>query len=310
MRTETHKVPKLSKPVRLQEYGVGLFTMAFTKSALKKALKRNYITVNDKPASTATWIRSEDSIRLHMPDKADSRRESLICLNILFEDDFLAAIYKPAGVLVSGNKFKTIANSLSYCIQHSRLPDAIRPQPVHRLDFSTTGILLAGKTSKSIRLLNKMFERQEIRKSYIAIAIGSMEPEGFIDKEIDGKKAETRFRICSTVPSQKFGQLNLILLNPLTGRRHQLRKHLENIGNPILGDKTYGTGNTTSKGKGMYLHAFSIHFIHLFTLQKTEIFAPIPQRFKKIFVDIEEILANEYNRSIRIDNPSNPLVKN
>ena len=196
-------------------------------------------------------------------------------------------IHKPAGILVSGNSFKTIANALAQNIKESDLPDASRPQPVHRLDYATTGILLVGKTSSSIRTLNKMFENREVKKTYYAVTIGDMNDKGEITLEVDGKKSKSNYSICESVLSEKFGKLNLVQLEPQTGRRHQLRKHLSSIGNPILGDKEYGLENLILKGKGLYLHAYSLKFIHPFTNKEVHIKDELPQRFKKIFITIK-----------------------
>jgi len=285
--TETHIVPKLRTPIRLQEYGVGIFNAALTKSALKKALKKQYITVNDVIATTATFINGGETISLFIPEEVGPKKKLVFPLEVLFEDDHLAVIHKPAGILVSGNRFKTIANALAQNIKPSCLPDATTPQPVHRLDYATTGILLVGKTSSSIRALNEMFENKEVQKSYYAITIGEMNERGKITSEIDGKKSQSNYILSESVPSEKFGKLNLVELEPQTGRRHQLRKHLSSIGNPILGDKDYGIENLILNRKGLYLHAYSLKFTHPFTNEKIHLRDELPQRFKKIFVQIK-----------------------
>ena len=195
-------------------------------------------------------------------------------------------IHKPAGILVSGNSFKTVVNALDQNIKRSNLPDATTPQPVHRLDYATTGILLVGKTSSSIRALNKMFEDKKVMKTYYAITIGEMDYRGKITSKIDGKKSKSNYTLYESVPSKKFGKLNLIQLKPQTGRRHQLRKHLSKIGNPIFGDKEYGNENSILKGKGLYLHAYSLKFIHPFTNEKIHLKDELPEKFKKIFIKI------------------------
>ena len=193
-------------------------------------------------------------------------------------------IHKPAGILVSGNSFKTIANALEQNITGSNLPDATTPKPVHRLDFATTGILLVGKTSSSIRALNKLFENREVKKTYYAVTIGEMKSKGKITSKIDGKESQSNYTLCETVPSPRFGKLNLVQLEPETGRRHQLRKHLSTIGNPILGDKEYGIKNLILNGKGLYLHAYSLKFIHPFINEEVHLKDEFPQRFKNIFI--------------------------
>ncbi|WKN43397.1 RluA family pseudouridine synthase [Tunicatimonas pelagia] len=207
---------------------------------------------------------------------------------MLFEDEYLALIHKPAGVLVSGNRFKTITHALPQNLAPSTLSDATLPQPVHRLDYATTGILLVGKTRSSIRALNNMFENKEVGKTYYAIAIGEMSEVGTIASEIDGKQSRSGYVVQQSVPSKRFGQLNLVRLTPQSGRRHQLRKHLSGIENPILGDREYGAEGLVLTGKGLYLHAYSLEFIHPLTAQKIYVTDELPQRFRKIFGGVKE----------------------
>ncbi len=281
--TQIHIVPELPTPIRLQEYGVGIFSATLTKSALKKTLKKQRIWVNGAIATSATFIKGGETIGLSVPVEISPKKKLIQPLEVLFEDDYLAAIHKPAGILVSGNSFRTIANALVQNLKQSTFADAVIPQPVHRLDYATTGILLVGKTGRSIRSLNKMFEDQKVKKTYYAISIGEMADHGKITQKIDGKNSQSDYVVCKSVPSNKFGKLNLVKLKPKTGRRHQLRKHLSSIGNPILGDREYGFDGMILKGKGLYLHAYSLKFTHPFTKGKVHLKVEIPQRFKKIF---------------------------
>ena len=238
-------------------------------------------------ATSATFINGGETIRLSIPEKMSPKKKLIFKLEVLFEDEYLAVIHKPAGILVSGNSFKTIANALVQNIKKSKLPDATTPQPVHRLDYATTGILLVGKTNSSIRALNKMFEDKKVKKTYYAITIGEMKYRGEITSKIDGKKSQSKYALIAAVPSKRFGKLNLVKLKPKTGRRHQLRKHLSSIGNPILGDKDYGIQDLILNGKGLFLHAYSLKFKHPFTNEKVHLKDGVPPRFKKIFIQIK-----------------------
>ncbi|MFD2585437.1 RluA family pseudouridine synthase [Croceitalea marina] len=269
--------------MRLQEYGVDIFTSISTKSALKKILKKGFIKVNDVVATSATFIKGGECISLSIPNEETPKKRLDFKLKVLFEDDYLALIHKPAGILVSGNSFKTVTNALSQNLKESTAIDAVKPQPVHRLDYATTGVLLIGKTRSSIRILNALFENKKVKKTYYAITIGDMNPQGEITSTIDGKPSESRFTVLDSVSSKRFGKLNLVKLNPKTGRRHQLRKHLWSIGNPILGDITYSTKNLILKRKGLYLHADALEFIHPFTNEKVNQKAELPKKFNKIF---------------------------
>ncbi len=281
---ESHIVPQLVKPIRLQEYAVGIFKTLPTKSGIKKAIKKELILVDKEATSTAHFINGGEIIELFQSEESSTFKRLNLELDVLFEDDYLAIIYKPAGIVVSGNSFATIDNALSQNLKKSLQSDAVRPRPVHRLDYPTSGLLLVGKTSSSIIALNKLFENKEIHKTYHAVTIGKMEQNGDIVFPIDKKKAFTKFEILQTVISERFGFLNLVKLQPKTGRKHQLRKHLLTIENPILGDKEYFKENLILNGKGLYLHASSLEFTHPFTEEKTTITLELPKKFLKIFL--------------------------
>ena len=266
---------------------MGLFSSCATKSALKKILNKGLIRVNGEKATTATFIHGGEEIELIKEEISEPENQLEYELHVLYEDEHLAAIYKPAGIAVSGNKFKTVANALEQNLSKSNLPDICHPQPAHRLDYPTTGVLLAGKTSSGIRALNLMFEEKEIEKSYLAVAIGEIKKlKGDFDEAIDDKEAFTSYEVLDSVISERFGFLNLVLLHPSTGRRHQLRKHLSSRGNAILGDADYSLEGLLLKGKGLYLHAYSVEFTHPFTKENLTIQAPIPKKFLKLFPTI------------------------
>ena len=261
----THMVPALELPIRLQEYGVGVFDLVLTKSALKKAIKKELILVNGVVGSTGTYITGGEKIELIASLRKIVKKQFILALEVVYEDDYLAVINKPAGILVSGNSFKTVANALVQNLIPSKETDAVIPKPVHRLDYPTTGLLLVGKTSSSIILLNKLFEEKKISKTYHAVTIKKMPPKGCIAFPVDDKEAVSKYEVLQTVVSDRFEYLNLVKLEPKTGRRHQLRKHLLVLGNPILGDTDYALENLSLKGKGLYLHASMLKFVHPIT---------------------------------------------
>ncbi|TMM31923.1 RluA family pseudouridine synthase [Polaribacter aestuariivivens] len=283
IKVETHKVPELKNRIRLQEYAVGIFQTIPTKSGIKKAIKKGLILVNDETTSTAKYIIGGEKIELYQSENEEVFTRLQLDLEVLFEDDYLAIIYKPAGILVSGNKFVTIANALTQNLQKSKQQDAVKPQPIHRLDYPTSGLLLIGKTSSTIIKLSALFKNKEISKTYFAITIGLMNSEAIINSPIDEKESITNYTILQTVKSERFGFLNLVKLSPKTGRKHQLRKHLLGIGNPILGDKEYFLEGKVLNGKGLYLHASILEFIHPFTKEKIYTSKELPKKFTKIF---------------------------
>ena len=110
-----------------------------------------------------------------------------------------------------------------------------------------------------------------------------MPKEGKIETNVDDKKASSTYTVLESVPSKKYDCLNLVKLFPKTGRKHQLRIHLATIGNPILGDAEYGIEGLIVKGKGLYLHAYSLSFIHPFTNEKMNVMKDLPTKYSKIF---------------------------
>jgi 23S rRNA pseudouridine1911/1915/1917 synthase len=285
---ETHIAEEQKKPIRFQEYGVGIFKTIPTKSGIKKAIKKKFIFIDGVLATTSKYIFGGEKIELFNADNQPGIKELKLNLKILFEDDYLAIIFKPVGILVSGNKLVTIANGLTHNLKKSKQPDAVKPQPIHRLDYPTSGVLLIGKTSSAIRNLSQLFEKKEIQKTYIAISVGRMEKTGEIKDLIDEKEAFTAFEVLRTVTSERFEFLNLVKLKPTTGRKHQLRRHLYSIGNPILGDKEYFLDHKILNGKGLYLHASSLEFIHPFTKEKLLVTEELPKKFKTIFLDFKQ----------------------
>jgi len=280
---ELHTVKQIEKPIRLQEYGVGIFKSIPTKSALKKAIKKKLVFVNNHVATTAIWIQGGETIAYVMPEERKPKRGFILPLKVVFEDDYIAILEKPPGVLVSGNGFKTITNALAQNLQKSSAHDAISPQPAHRLDFPTTGLLVVGKTQNCLIALNLLFQQKKIEKVYYAVTIGTMPQSGCINSPIDSQIAVTDYEVVQSLVSERFGFLNLVKLNPKTGKRHQLRKHLFSLGNPILGDPTYFLPDLNLKGKGLYLHAQSVDFLHPITNSKIRITSNLPLKFRKLF---------------------------
>jgi 23S rRNA pseudouridine1911/1915/1917 synthase len=284
MKKETHIAVAQNVPIRLQEYGVGIFSMCVTKSALKKALLKKQIFVDGNLAFTSTYIRGGECIEHVLPEKDERPKKTFRQeLQVVYEDDYLAVINKPAGVLVSGNGFKTINNALEQNLQPSRQNDAVNPKTVHRLDFPTTGLLLVGKTASSIVALSRLFVEKTIQKKYFAIAIGELPEKGEIKEVVDSKNARSVFLRMAVVSSERFGTLNLVRLEPKTGRRHQLRQHLASLNCPILGDKEYGKEGLILNGKGLYLHAYSLEFDHPITGEILSVSVNPPENFSKIF---------------------------
>jgi 23S rRNA pseudouridine1911/1915/1917 synthase len=282
-KSENHTVPKLKKPERLSDYLRNQFSLIPTRKGMKKAIDRGWVSVNGTNAQTGTWLHGGEQLQLNVP--SDKKRPIIeLKVDVLYQDEWLAIVNKPAGIVVSGNRKRTLENASPNVLSRSKEQDALEfPEATHRLDEPTTGVLVIGKTRTAVRKMNELFASKNIGKTYMAVTIGTMPESGSMNNTIDGKSALPEYRVFSSVQSERFGQLNLVELKPATGRKHQLRIHCAEMGNPILGDKQHGKEGLILKGKGLYLHAIRIQFEHPFTNENVDVSAPIPKKFDKLF---------------------------
>ena len=284
----TYQVPNDSlKSFRLCDLTPGTFSTIPSKKAMKNMLKKGLVKVNNNRGYSGSFIEAGDVIDLYQDTSAIENSPVIdLKLDVLYEDAFLAIINKPAGVEVSGNKKWTIKNALSSNLEVSLEKDAVSPLPIHRLDYPTSGALLIGKTASCIVFLNKLFEKREIKKEYLAVTIGEMKSKGVLNTPVEEKESEAFYEVLESVESPRFSHLNLIRLTPETGRKHQLRVQLSENGTPILGDLLYGKEGLFLKGKGLYLHAHSLRFTHPITQEQLEVEAPFQKKYLKLFPDI------------------------
>jgi 23S rRNA pseudouridine1911/1915/1917 synthase len=284
---ETYIVPPLEAPIRLSDLRAGTFSLIVSRKAFTKLIKANLVHVNNNLSTTATPLLGGEIITVFRDQNPIKKPSIKIPLEVIYEDEYLAIINKPPGVEVSGNKRYTIANALDKALKRSNQEDALqRPEPIHRLDYPTSGCLLIGKTSTSVMMLNRAFQEKKIDKVYYAITIGKQKTNGTIKIPLEGKSCISHFEVIDTVASIKYKALNLVKLIPETGRKHQLRKHLAAIQNPIMGDNQYGTDGNKGMGNGLYLHAYSINFIHPATALTISEHIKLPKKFTRIFKQI------------------------
>ncbi len=275
-----HKVKDIQQNTRLINYCNDNFIDVFySKKAIKKALLIGAIKLNNKKVETGRYVKIGDVIQLFDLENNPPKTYNLK-LNVIFEDEFLAVINKPAGLTVSGNQYRTVVNALPYNIKVSTEKDALKwAKPVHRLDNQTSGLLIVSKTQLAHVNLGKQFENKQIKKKYVAVVIGKIDSDGFITEPIDGKFAKTEYKLIKTVESLKNEHLSLVELYPHTGRTHQLRIHLSNFGYPILGDKLYGKDGFVLKHKGLFLSAVELRLKHPIKDKKLIIKVDIPNKF-------------------------------
>ena len=255
-------MPLLSERTRIFNYVCVHLSGVFpSKNGVKKAFKKEMILLNGKIALSGEWLAEGDKIEVKAQDFSAFKIFPLK-FEVLFEDAFMAVIYKPAGFPVSGNYYKTIQNALPYNLSISKEEDAlILPRPVHRLDKLTSGLLLVAKTRSAQINLGRQFEAQQISKTYVALVKGSLEGAGKVDKSIDHQHAKTFYKSLRVDKSLSYSDVSMVELQPKTGRTHQLRIHMAHMGHPIVGDAVHDSEKVL-KGKGLFLSACKVSFIH------------------------------------------------
>lgn len=267
---ERHTVPSDIEKKRLSDYLVGIFSHLPSRKSVKKAIDNNQVLVNGNRASTGLWVQPGMQIEL-LPKTKKPVYE--LNVPVVYEDEHLAIVNKPAGLATSGNDFKTLENTLSFNL---KVVNGFQPQPVHRLDRATSGLLIVAKSAKSRILLGEMLADRKVNKSYHAIVHGNIEIPHTIDTPIDGKPATTV--ILEVMPTSK-QQFKLLKLSPHTGRTHQLRIHCAQSGFSIVGDTMYGDH---SIGKGLLLCATQLSFIHPINDTTIDVSIPLPRKFQKL----------------------------
>jgi len=208
-------------------------------------------------------------------------------LSILYEDEEVVVIDKPAGMVVhpgARTKGGTLVEALLATRALPVVDDPARPGIVHRLDKETSGVIVVAKTDHALQALKLQFSAREVTKLYLAQVEGAIEEEeGLIDAPVgrdpahprlmtvspQGRPASTAFRVL-----KRLSGTSLLCLQPKTGRTHQLRVHLRYIHHPILGDPLYGKG-----GEHLFLHAWRIAFIHPKSGERVRFTAPVPPWF-------------------------------
>jgi len=217
-----------------------------------------------------------------------------IPLEILYEDEDLAVVVKPRGMVVhpaAGHPDGTLVNALLFQLDSlGGIGGELRPGIVHRLDKETSGLMLVAKNDETQEALSRMLKDREIEKHYRALAEGKFkEPEGEIDAPIDrskkdrkkmavdpeGRPAVTRWKVMA-----EGAGCTLLDVHILTGRTHQIRVHLRSIGHPVCGDTLYGFEKGV-KVPCLMLHAYSLRFAHPRTHQEMTFQAPLPEDFLK-----------------------------
>lgn len=285
---ESHVVAGVESPIRIYDYLPGKFKAISSRKGIKKAFERKQIKCNGELVKSSKYIKNGDCIELCISAYAP-KRPFLKRIPILFEDEHLAIVHKPPGIVVSGNQWKTLENAVAHLLHPSHLADALpKPLAAHRIDATTGGIVLLAKTYSMRTKLGKLFESKAIDKQYFALVHGELSSEeGKINSAIDGKPAETYYTVMGQAAIDQH-IVSLIECSPVTGRKHQLRIHFSEMGHPLVGDKKYGLSLLQMDKRSIYLFNRKIAFTHPETGEAIEVPADLPKKFRRVVEKIKD----------------------
>lgn len=278
------------------------FNTEWSRTQMQDWIKEGLVKVNGKVIKSNYKTKSNDKIIVTEKEivEADIKPENLN-LNFYYEDDDVAIVYKPKGMVVhpsAGHYTGTLVNGLMYQMKDlSGINGEIRPGIIHRIDKDTSGLLMIAKNDVAHRSLVEQLIDKSVTRKYIALVHGNIPHDyGTVDAPIgrnkndrqsmavvdDGKDAITHFNVL-----EHFNKYTLIECQLETGRTHQIRVHMKYIGYPLVGDPKYGQKKTLDIG-GQALHAAVIGFEHPVTQAYIEKTAPLPEEFEQLLNDIRK----------------------
>lgn len=279
---ESHRVPDPVEPRRLSEYARGLFRSLPSRKSVKKAIKSGRLLVDGRSSHTGHFVRPGEVLTvLRAPEPTVVYDMEL---RVIFEDDHLAVVVKPGDLPVGGSMRRNLDNALPGNLTATRLPDALpRFAPVHRLDRLTTGLVVVAKTFSAASELSGFFENRKVEKGYLAVVHGKLVEPMRIETPIDGKEAITEVAPVGA-GSNSWGDWTVVSVRPITGRTHQIRRHLSMESFPIVGDEAYGG---KSVGRGVMLCALKIRFPHPVHGEIQAFEMDLPRKFKSFLRRVE-----------------------
>ncbi len=284
----------------------------WSRARLQRLIEAGDVLVNSKQAKPSYKVTARDEIEVELaPPPASNFTPENIPLEIVFEDDHVIVINKPAGLVVhpaAGIHSGTLANALAYHFQQLSNAGSIRPGIVHRLDKDTSGLLVAAKTESGHENLSDQFRAREVFKSYVALVYGVVKQgSGRIEQPI-ARDPRNRTRM-AIVPGgrgalslyktrRSYNSFTLLDVELRTGRTHQIRVHLSWLKHPVVGDELYAGGRDNNvqdvqlraqirKLKRQFLHAEKLGFRHPQTGEPMQFTAPLPAELTSLLEKLE-----------------------
>jgi 23S rRNA pseudouridine1911/1915/1917 synthase len=304
-------IPEGQKKERLDLY-LTKHTENATRTKVQEAIRNGEVRVNDKPVKVSYQINPGDRIRIQLSTPAPPEvLPENIPLEIVYEDDYLLVVNKPAGMVTHPaykNYSGTLVNALLFHSQSLSRPHPLRPGIVHRLDKDTSGLLVVAKDETTHQKLAKQFVAKTTEREYWALVWGKFERQkGSIEAPLGRSKSdrkkiavtqEGKYAVTEYEVIRQFEYLSLLRLHLRTGRTHQIRVHLAHIHHPVFGDPSYGGRKITSaavdgKKKAevenllemisrQALHAKKLGFIHPVTKEELHFDSDLPRDFQNV----------------------------
>jgi len=271
-----------------------------SRAFLQKLIEHGDVLVNKRTAKASYNVRAGDSVHIEIPPPRPlEARPEEIPLDVLFEDDDLIVVNKPAGLVVhpaAGNQEHTLVNAL---LHHCRgglagIGGVQRPGIVHRLDKGTSGCIVVAKNDFAHQALVAQFKSRDVKKIYRAVCWGKFQPPSGRIETVIGRSERDRKKMSARVSRgrpavtdyrvlKQFADFALMELHIHTGRTHQIRVHMAHIGHPVMGDATYGGKSEIRNPKSEIsvgrplLHAYKLGFTHPRSGKFVEFTAPVPE---------------------------------
>ena len=275
-----------------------------SRSMIQKLIEEEQILVNGCPVRISYLVQMQDDITIEVPEvKEVGIRAQDLPIDIIYEDQDIILVNKPKGMVVhpaNGNPDGTLVNAIMAKCKDglSGIGGELRPGIVHRLDKDTSGLLIVAKNDHAHIQMSDQIKEHKVQKTYLALVKGIVkENEATIQMPIgrstqdrkkmavrkDGKEAITHFRVLT-----RYLLHTLLEVKIETGRTHQIRVHMAQIGHPVVGDMVYSSGKNAFGVEGQMLHAQKLDFTHPRTGEKMHFEAPLPRYFNEVLEKLEK----------------------
>ena len=273
-----------------------------SRTMIQKIIETDGVLVNQKKQKASYKVQTNDAVILIIPEVKETKLKSQdIKLDVIYEDSDIIVINKQKGLVVhpgNGNPDGTLVNAvMAMCKDLSGIGGEVRPGIVHRLDKDTSGLIIIAKNDKAHINMSNLIKERKVKKTYIALVRGVIpENEATINMPIGrsykdrkkmavvktGKNAVTHFKVI-----ERFSKYTLLELVIDTGRTHQIRVHMAEIGYPLVGDNVYSNGKNEFNVEGQMLHAHKLEFDHPITNKHMKLEAPLPEYFNNVLKELK-----------------------